>query len=64
MIEGEENLLQYATDYYAELFGPAPEFNVQLDPCIWHSLPQLTVDENDTLCRPFSEEVIKMHYSK
>jgi hypothetical protein len=39
MIEGEEILLQHATDYYAKLFGPAPEFDVQLDPSIWYNLP-------------------------
>jgi hypothetical protein len=31
IIEGNENLLKHATDYYTGLFGPEVEHNVQLD---------------------------------
>lgn len=42
-IEGDENLLSHATEYYKELFGPKPRYDI----------------DNMTLCRPFSEAEIK-----
>jgi hypothetical protein len=30
-IEGDENLLSHATAYYSDIFGLAPEFNVQIN---------------------------------
>jgi len=35
MIEGDENLLKHASEYYSDLFGPPIEYNVQLDPTLW-----------------------------
>ena len=32
VIEGTENLLKHATDFYKELFGPAPGNLFQMDP--------------------------------
>lgn len=52
-------MLKHASDYYADLFGPAQEFNIQIDPNIWESLPQLSDEENDLLCSPFTEAEIK-----
>lgn len=59
MIEGDENLLKHASDYYSDLFGPPIEYDVQLDPLLWDELPKVTKEENDFLCRPFSEKEIK-----
>lgn len=39
-IEGVDNLLQHATEYYAELFGPNENRDVQLDPDLWVNLPK------------------------
>ena len=53
IIEGEENLLEHATEYYAELFGPGQEFDIQIDSNIWGNLPQLSEDENVMWGRPY-----------
>jgi mannosylglycoprotein endo-beta-mannosidase len=34
-IEGDENLLTHATDYYSDLFGHVPAFNIQLSEHLW-----------------------------
>ena len=52
-------MLKHATEYYAELFGPAQKYDIQMDSSVWDNLPQLTEIENDMLCRPFSENEIK-----
>lgn len=31
IIEGDENLLKHATEYYSELFGPTKDHNTHLD---------------------------------
>lgn len=35
IIEGDSNLLQYATNYYEDLFGPAPRYNFPNDHNLW-----------------------------
>jgi hypothetical protein len=40
-IEGDENLLKHATEYYAELFGPEVEHNVQIYQSLWNELEQV-----------------------
>lgn len=37
LIEGDENLLIHATEYYAELFGPVQESDIQIDPALWEN---------------------------
>jgi hypothetical protein len=58
MIEGDENILKHATDYYTDLFGPPTEYDVQMDPNIWASIPRVSISENDDSCKPFSEQEI------
>lgn len=50
-----EKLLEHATEYYRELFGPESEYDIQLDPSIWDNVESLNEVDNDCLCRPFSE---------
>lgn len=57
-IEGDENLLAHATEYYSELFGPAPKFNIQINESLWEGAIRLSESDNDQLCRPFSETEI------
>jgi hypothetical protein len=57
-IEGDENLLAHATEYYSELFGPAPEFNVYLNNNIWDGAACVSKIDNEQLCKPFSESEI------
>lgn len=48
MIEGDENLLKHASDYYyADLFGPTQDFDIQIDPSVWEDLIQISDEEND-----------------
>lgn len=59
MIEGDENLLKHASEYYSDLFGPPIEYKVQIDPTLWDGLPKVLDEENSLLCRPFIETEIK-----
>ena len=58
-IEGQENLLNHATEYYRHLFGPEPENDFKLDPSIWDECSYISKEDNDILCHPFSEAEIK-----
>lgn len=58
LIEGDENLLAHATEYYSELFGPALESNIHLDNNIWEGAAVLSETDNQQLCKPFSESEI------
>jgi hypothetical protein len=57
--EGDDKLLEHATEYYSELFGPPTEYEVQMDPTIWEDATKVSSSDNITLCRPFSETEIK-----
>lgn len=59
IIEGDENLLAHATKYYSELFGPAPEFNIQINDDIWDGSVKLSESDNEQLCKSFFESEIK-----
>jgi hypothetical protein len=59
VIEGVQNLLDHATEYYKELFGPEPGNDFRLDPEIWEGYAKLSDDDNRILCQPFSEAKIK-----
>jgi mannosylglycoprotein endo-beta-mannosidase len=59
IIEGDENLLNHATEYYANLFGPEEEHNIHIDSSLWAELAQVTDHDNPLLCSPFSESEIK-----
>ena len=54
-IDGDENLLAHATEYYSELFGPTPEFNVHLNNNIWDGVVCVSKIDKEQLCKPFSE---------
>ena len=59
LIEGDENLLKHASEYYSELFGPVPQHDIHMDCSIWNNTFKLSETDNDALCRPFSETEIK-----
>ena len=58
-IEGDENLLKHATDYYTTLFGPEEDHNIHIDQFLWEELEQVTSQDIENLCKPFSESEIK-----
>uniref|UniRef100_A0A453J5C2 Reverse transcriptase domain-containing protein n=1 Tax=Aegilops tauschii subsp. strangulata TaxID=200361 RepID=A0A453J5C2_AEGTS len=58
-IEGTNNLLAHATDFYKELFGPAPGNMCSVDASLWSSEENISLTDNDELTKPFSLEEIK-----
>jgi hypothetical protein len=46
-IEGDENLLAHATAYYTDLFGPTPDFNIQINNSIWDGSAHLSESNNE-----------------
>jgi hypothetical protein len=61
IIEGDENLLKHASEYYANLFAPPPiDYDIQLDSDLWDGIPKMLQADNRLLCKPFSEEEIKI----
>jgi mannosylglycoprotein endo-beta-mannosidase len=59
VIEGDENLLEHATKYYKELFGPGVGNVFQMNPGLWKDVEKVTDEDNHTLTQPFSEEEVK-----
>jgi hypothetical protein len=53
VIEGDENLLKHATEYYSELFGPTDDHNIHIDHNLWAELDQVSDEDNQMLSRPF-----------
>lgn len=43
-------MLEHATNYYADLFGPAPGNLFQVDDSIWNNAEHISDSENRTLC--------------
>lgn len=58
-IEGTENLIAHATDFYKELSGPAPKNQFHLNPNTWSNEEKLNDDDNADLTRQISEEEVK-----
>lgn len=58
-IRGTPELLNHATHFYKELFGPAEGFHCHLREDMWIPQEQLSDAENIELNRPFDEEEIK-----
>lgn len=59
VIEGHENLLNHATSYYNDLFGPIAYSSCMLDPELWRDAMNVTEEDNNQLCKASSESEIK-----
>jgi hypothetical protein len=57
-IEDEKEILDHATEYYKELFGPSESPAFSLDPECWGADEKINEAENLLLTRPFTEEEI------
>ena len=57
-IEGHDQLKDYITSYYKGLFGAPEEGNFTLDEARTDDITQVTLEENNFLTAPFSEEEI------
>ena len=58
-IEGQEELKRYITSYYKSLCGAPDKGNVTLDEAQIDDISQVTVEENNILTAPFSEEEVR-----
>jgi hypothetical protein len=58
-VEGDQNLLKLATDYYNDLFGPALDHDIPIDPSLWNQEEKVTERDNEWSGRPFIEEEVK-----
>lgn len=59
IIEGDDNLLKHASEYYVDLFGLVPQHDIHLDASIWNNCYKLSETDNRKLCLPFSKTEIK-----
>ena len=59
VVEGTENLIKHATEYYKKLFGPAPGNMFRLDPDLWSPEEKLNEEDNLDLTKPFTIEEAK-----
>lgn len=58
-IEGTNNLIAHATEFYKNLFGPAPGNEFHMDPDTWTTNEKLDEEDNADLCRAFTETEVK-----
>jgi hypothetical protein len=59
VIEGDDDMLNHATEYYTNLFGPEKQHNVHIDKSLWDDVQKVSNDDNEWLCKPFYEREIK-----
>ena len=59
LIEGQEQLKSYITNYYKDLFGAPEEGNFTLDESRTEDIPQVSDEENVLLTKLYSEEEVK-----
>jgi hypothetical protein len=59
VVEGEEQLLKYITNYYKGLFGNSERNNFLMNESMRGDIPQITHIENDLLVGDFSEKEVR-----
>lgn len=59
VIEGTQNLLRHAADFYKELFGPANGNMFHLDPNTWSSGKKISIEDDEFITGNFTEEEVK-----
>jgi len=59
IIEGDSDLIMHATDYYKNLFGPAPGNAFPLNVGLWENNEKVSETDNVELTKPFSETEVK-----
>jgi hypothetical protein len=58
-VEGEEQLLEYTTSYYKELFSNSERNNCSMNESMRDGIPQITSIENDMLAGEFSKKEVR-----
>jgi hypothetical protein len=59
VIQGDEDLLQHATDFYKNLFGPVENRGVRLSEDVWNNEEKLDDTDRENLDRRFTVEEVK-----
>jgi hypothetical protein len=59
MIEGQEQLKSYITNYYKNLFGEPDEGNFTMDESRTEDIPQVSAEGNGLLTAPYSEVEVR-----
>ena len=59
IVEGTKNLLVLDTNYYKDLFGPAPGNMFSISVNLWNENERISFYDNIDLTKPFSVEEIK-----
>jgi hypothetical protein len=59
MIEGQDNLKDYITNYYKNLFGTPEEENFSMDESRTDDIPQVSIEENNLLTAEYLEEKVR-----
>lgn len=59
IIEGNEDILKHATEFYSDLFVKEYEHNIKLEADVWRECEMVSDSNNLFLCRPFTEEETK-----
>jgi hypothetical protein len=59
IIEGQDKLKSYITNYYKNLFGASEEGNFFMDETQTDDIPQDSVEENNLLTAEYSEEEVR-----
>jgi hypothetical protein len=59
VIQGDDDLLNHATQLYKNLFGPAEDRGVRLNVDIWNNAEKLDDTDSETLSRRFTEKEVK-----
>jgi mannosylglycoprotein endo-beta-mannosidase len=59
IIEGQEHLKSYITNYYKNLFGAPEEGNFHMDETQIDDIPQVSLEENALLTAVYSEDEVR-----
>jgi hypothetical protein len=64
IIEGDENLLNHAIEYYFELFGPGEDHNIHIDQNVWATLEVVSEKDNKIFASLSLNQRLRMHSFK
>jgi mannosylglycoprotein endo-beta-mannosidase len=64
IIEGQEHLKSYISNYYKNMFGTLDEETFSMDETRMDDIPQISMEDNDLLIAEYSEEEVRKTVSK
>lgn len=60
VVRTQEDIMEHVTNFYKSLFGSQPRCSLSLTNDFWADQRTLTVEEKESLVRPFLEEEVKL----